>query len=269
MKKITYPILILVFIAIAGIAITLMNTTSNPAPNLDSSSNPSPTENLPNQVDGKLNIEEICNSALTYMTFPDGESATKFVEECKNGQHPEVIERYKRENNLPGSEAEQVFCTMDAKICPNQSSVGRSGAKCSFDACPFTPQSTTGWKIVSNDDFNIEVPPTWTERIETTNNGLIRQTTLTGKEGSMILAAGVGFGGMCDNTWSKIKIKNDVLEGCYGVNSQNQAQYTQISKPLVRQGDQQQHFDGTVFINPPTEKNSEIIYTILSTLEIK
>jgi len=43
----------------------------------------------------KLDINVVCESALAYMTFPDGDSAAKFVAECKAGEHPEVIERYK------------------------------------------------------------------------------------------------------------------------------------------------------------------------------
>jgi hypothetical protein len=45
----------------------------------------------------KLNIKVVCESALTYMTFPDGESADRFVAECEAGEHPDVIERYKAE----------------------------------------------------------------------------------------------------------------------------------------------------------------------------
>ena len=49
---------------------------------------------------GKLNINVVCEGALAYMTFEDGESAEAFVAECKEGKHPEVIERYKAEMNL-------------------------------------------------------------------------------------------------------------------------------------------------------------------------
>lgn len=35
-----------------------------------------------------------------------------------------------------------VACTMDAKICPDGSAVGRSGPKCEFDPCP-TPKSVS------------------------------------------------------------------------------------------------------------------------------
>jgi hypothetical protein len=49
---------------------------------------------------GKLDINVVCEGALAYMTFPDGESAAKFVAECKEGKHPEVIEKYKADMNL-------------------------------------------------------------------------------------------------------------------------------------------------------------------------
>ncbi len=49
---------------------------------------------------GKLNINTVCDGALAYMTFPDGESAATFVAECKEGKHPEVIEQYKVQMGL-------------------------------------------------------------------------------------------------------------------------------------------------------------------------
>ncbi len=38
---------------------------------------------------------------------------------------------------------EPVACTMEAKLCPDGSYVGRTGPKCEFTACP-TTQATTG-----------------------------------------------------------------------------------------------------------------------------
>jgi hypothetical protein len=55
--------------------------------------------NMPSSQ-GKLDINAVCEGALAYMTFPDGESAEVFVKECKEGEHPEVIERYKADMNL-------------------------------------------------------------------------------------------------------------------------------------------------------------------------
>ena len=34
------------------------------------------------------------------------------------------------------TEPNQVACTMEAKLCPDGSSVGRSGPRCEFAACP-------------------------------------------------------------------------------------------------------------------------------------
>ena len=49
---------------------------------------------------GKINIDAVCQGALAYMTFKDGASADAFVSECKEGKHPEVIERFKADMNL-------------------------------------------------------------------------------------------------------------------------------------------------------------------------
>ena len=58
-------------------------------------SNPLKTFNVQNNVSGKLNIDFICENARTYMKFSDATSANKFVSDCKEGKHPDVIERYK------------------------------------------------------------------------------------------------------------------------------------------------------------------------------
>lgn len=60
--------------------------------------NQGPTMGAPMQ--GKLNINTVCEGALAYTTFPDAASAEVFVQECKEGKHPEVIERYKADMNL-------------------------------------------------------------------------------------------------------------------------------------------------------------------------
>jgi hypothetical protein len=49
---------------------------------------------------GKLDINAICDGALAYMTFADGAAAAKFVADCKEGTHPEVIEKYKKDMQL-------------------------------------------------------------------------------------------------------------------------------------------------------------------------
>lgn len=51
-------------------------------------------------VQGKLDIRAVCQGALSYMTFTDGDASAKFVAECIEGKHPEVIERYRKDMNL-------------------------------------------------------------------------------------------------------------------------------------------------------------------------
>jgi hypothetical protein len=52
---------------------------------------------------GKIDINAVCDGALAYMTFPDGAAADKFVAECKEGKHPEVIERFKQQLGVDGA----------------------------------------------------------------------------------------------------------------------------------------------------------------------
>ena len=52
--------------------------------------------------------------------------------------------------NTPALIPDGVACTMEAKICPDGSAVGRSGPKCEFAACP--PVVTNpGWLTTSTE----------------------------------------------------------------------------------------------------------------------
>ena len=51
-------------------------------------------------VQGKLNVNIICEQAISYMSFVDAKSADIFIADCKEGKHPEVIEKYKKDMNL-------------------------------------------------------------------------------------------------------------------------------------------------------------------------
>lgn len=42
----------------------------------------------------KIDVKVACESALTYTTFLNAEDADKFVAECIDGKHPDVIDRY-------------------------------------------------------------------------------------------------------------------------------------------------------------------------------
>lgn len=53
----------------------------------------------------KINIDAVCQGALAYKTFPDGKSADAFVAECKEGKHPDVIEKYKQDMGITNDKA--------------------------------------------------------------------------------------------------------------------------------------------------------------------
>lgn len=51
---------------------------------------------------------------------------------------------------LSKNTTKQIACTMEAKLCPNGTSVGRTGPKCEFAACPTsTPTPTPNVSILS------------------------------------------------------------------------------------------------------------------------
>lgn len=60
---------------------------------------------------------------------------------------------------------EPVFCTQDAKQCPDGSYVGRTGPNCEFAVCPVqnTNSVTTDWKTYQNDVYPISFnyPGNW------------------------------------------------------------------------------------------------------------
>lgn len=64
----------------------------------------------------------------------------------------------------PQPTEEPTACTMDAKICPDGSSVGRVAPSCEFEACPGeTSVSSTEVQTFSNDKlgFTLELPGDW------------------------------------------------------------------------------------------------------------
>ncbi|MDP3882770.1 MAG: hypothetical protein Q8Q48_01810 [Candidatus Staskawiczbacteria bacterium] len=50
-----------------------------------------------------------------------------------------------------------IACTLEAKICPDGSSVGRTGPNCEFAECPEFSDQTAGWQTYSNNDIGYEI----------------------------------------------------------------------------------------------------------------
>ncbi len=52
---------------------------------------------------GKIDINAVCEEALAFMTFPDGNATNEFLMNCKAGKHPEVIEQWKANMQVDGA----------------------------------------------------------------------------------------------------------------------------------------------------------------------
>lgn len=88
--------IIVALVALAGIAYFAFSTSPAPTPTAEMQTSETPIE----KPQGKLDINAVCESVLAYTTFSDGAAAEAYVAECKEGKHPEVIERFKADMNL-------------------------------------------------------------------------------------------------------------------------------------------------------------------------
>ncbi len=59
---------------------------------------------------------------------------------------------YNKKNNIDG-----MACTLEAKLCPDGSYVGRSGPKCEFSPCPEVPKHA-GWKSYDVGGISFQYP---------------------------------------------------------------------------------------------------------------
>lgn len=100
MHTYTKEIIGIVALLIAGVIVFLLATLA------PQSASVSPEDTMNGgDIQGKINIDEVCASVLTYMTFTDGAAAEAFIQECKEGKHPDVIERYFEQMGIPDGAA--------------------------------------------------------------------------------------------------------------------------------------------------------------------
>jgi hypothetical protein len=61
-------------------------------------------------------------------------------------------------------------CTQEAKICPDGTSVGRTGPNCEFTECPApTTSQTADWKVYTEDGFSFKYPSNGTVNLQSSN----------------------------------------------------------------------------------------------------
>lgn len=94
-----------------------------------------------------------------------------------------------------------IACTMEAKICPDGSAVGRTGTNCEFAECP-TPVSTISGRVTLSPVCPVErmppepqcAPKPYQTKIEvfSLESGRLIKSTQTGSDGSFIFALPFG-----------------------------------------------------------------------------
>jgi len=65
--------------------------------------------------------------------------------------------------NQKGEENDQIVCTMEARLCPDGSYIGRIGPKCEFSLCPLVDKETKGWTAFVDPagTYSFKYPADW------------------------------------------------------------------------------------------------------------
>lgn len=131
---------------------TTPTLTPNPTPNLNPTLTPTPQK----KQNPLIKILVIVGVVLILAVI--GVLGFMAMTQSQSPIAPEIIDE--------ANPDEMVACTMDAKICPDGSAVGRSGPNCEFAPCPTSPDSSTqndGWKVYDNPELKLsfEHPSDW------------------------------------------------------------------------------------------------------------
>jgi hypothetical protein len=106
-----------------GITLTKQSSSPSPTPTITTapsiSNSPTETATTERQFCGGIAGKQCAEGYICQLdgNYPDAGGT------CVKGKTPSPKEN-------------QVMCTMDAKLCPDGSSVGRTGPNCEFAACP-------------------------------------------------------------------------------------------------------------------------------------
>jgi len=125
--------------------------------------------------------------------------------------------------------------------------------------------SPSQWQTYYDAESNLSVryPSSWTAQKQVPSGSAeYKIIALEGKEGSILIYFGSGFGGGCnEQQYTKIIVGNESLTACRSVLDDGSEQWRNFS--FKKNGID---FTGVVTIRPPFQNNSKTVLTILSTI---
>jgi len=141
------------------------NSSSLPTPENEQISEPLPVADKPPQLNKILLIVTVLLmvGAVGFGAYYFGRQQRQ-PQEIFNSPTPELLPSL-MPTSSPSSEP--VVCTMEAKICPDGTQVGRTGPNCEFAPCPQPSVTTstipTNWQTYTNEQyqFQISYPPSY------------------------------------------------------------------------------------------------------------
>lgn len=152
----------------SGLAAAQMGSAATPSPTPTPSApvssqpatSPSLTPPVPPKKSSKLLMILI---PLLLLLIAGGAGAYYYMQNYGNPFAPAAeVTPTPAASDLP---AEPVACTMEAKLCPDGSSVGRSGPNCEFAECPAptetVPAATTSGTVKTQMGFSLSLPGTF------------------------------------------------------------------------------------------------------------
>lgn len=145
---------------------------TSPQPVVESTPQQVPSTTMPPALQGKKKTPSLFLIIFGLLfVFVAAGAAYYFWQQSRQALLPTTDDIIRVSPTVIPSEDEMVACTMDAKICPDGSSVGRVPPSCEFEACP--GEGVTGSNVPSvcdegyylseTDSFTLCIPNEYTE----------------------------------------------------------------------------------------------------------
>jgi hypothetical protein len=167
---------------------------------------------------------------------------------------------------MPSPTPQPTACTQEAKVCPDGSSVGRTGPNCEFTACPVVGNIASDWKSYTSKPFGFSVmyPQGW--KIDDSQPLSVMFTKPNGVSDKYSCAFFVSF---YSNSQSKTisKLANEYFGGVSGVGLMDNGG-TVHGKQYVKVVYTSRPGSTNYFVGNDMDKNKYLINTQTDTLGI-